>query len=82
MTEEQRRELVERIAAMPREDRPTWHGRSVTVGGWRNSWATVTTSAPGFGATTWENVARVLAGEKTFDECALWKTSDAWLGCE
>ncbi len=83
MIEEQRREMVERIGNMPREQRPTWRGRPVTVAGWRfEDSAGISTSAPGFYGVSWENVEKVLAGEKTFDECFIWKTSDAWLSCE
>lgn len=83
MNYEQRKELVERIDAMPREERPTWRGRPVTLGGTKiEHSASIITSAPGCYAVSWQDVAAVMAGEKTFDQCFIWKTSDAWLGCE
>lgn len=83
MPKERRRELVDALGLLMPEHRPTWKGKPVSIGGSINPFnATLATSTPGIWGVTWNDVADVAAGRKTFDQCNVWLTSNAWAGSE
>jgi hypothetical protein len=78
-----RRQLVEYCATIRQDLSPRWQGRPVTIGGWKNPCeATLITSKAGFYAVAWTDVNEVFLGKKTFDQCNVRLTSNAWLGSE
>lgn len=51
------------------------------VAGWRNDYATLASSFPGFWNTTWETVERVMAQGGKFTAQDVTLSSGQWLGC-
>lgn len=58
----------------------TFQGRPATIGGAKMYQATVTTSAPGFYAASWEEIERAASSDGVIENAVL--VSGAWLGCE
>lgn len=78
MNQERRKELV----TMAKTLRPRWHDSVCTIGGWKNSYASLSPDSGGFWGIKWEALERVLLGQSTLDREHIWFISGAWLGIE
>lgn len=76
MDETQKRKLVENSQNCTLEGSPT------KIGGWRNSYATLSPQFGGFWHTSWETVERVLAGDRNFIASDVSFSSWRWLGVD
>ena len=76
MSDAQKARLLERA-----HRKITWRGKTCSIGGWANEYATVTTSRPGFWGTSWEAIARAIESG-SLDTENVWFISHGWLGYE